>query len=220
MPSSSPQHIAGLLTELRRLFMTRPRAAEDMARETALYVEALQDLDARYLTAAVKSWLRTGTRFPLPADLRKLAEAEAEREQAKAQMQIVDQRDLGAEMRNEAIMLLGDFGRVAARTLGAPSREHANFVAEAARMWGGVRPQGGLSEVDTIRGGRAAYGAAMEAWARAHLGLEPIPAGYVTAKAMEIHLAMTGREIRAAASSAPSVGSQVAQLASSLRAAE
>jgi hypothetical protein len=149
-----------------------------MARETALYCEALQDLDPRHLTHAVTTWLRDGTRWPLPAEIRKLAIADAERDeaaQAGVQAQIADQCDLGAELRNEAINILGPFDVEARRHCGGGNTDaYRVFLGEAARWWEGYRPPGGLRELDSQRGGRFRVGHAMEAWARQRLRL-PAP---------------------------------------------
>ncbi len=193
MPSrTSREHIAGLLAELRRMFERKPRSPEDLAREAALYIDALDDLQPEHLAAAVRAWLRSGTRMPLPVDLRRLAEGEAERNRLDGRAQVTDQADLGATLRNEAINLLADFDLAARRhfgdgdgVTGAASQGYRNFLAEAAREWSQYRPEGGLLELDKQRGGRGREGQRLEDWARRRLGLDdpaaPLAMGSLTA---------------------------------------
>jgi hypothetical protein len=158
-------------------------------------------------------------RFPSLAQLLEFVQTVADEEREQQLLQQLAERNRSAELRNEAIQLLGEFERAAARQL-APSTAYRNFIAEAARMWGKVRPQGGLAEVDAIRGARAAYSFALIAWARSHLGLEPIPAAYITPQAREIHFTMTGRQVEVAAGVMLQAGNPVAALASALRLAK
>lgn len=103
--------------------------------------------------------------------------------------------DPDAEARNEAIMLLGNFAAVANHLTEAPSRRHAEFIAEAARLWQRVRPQGGLPAVDRKRD-RGIFGFALEAWARSYLDAERLNEGYARSEQVrDMHWRMTGRRI-------------------------
>jgi hypothetical protein len=177
MPISLTQ-ITDWLTNLRQVFEPNARrSAADIAKSNALYHEALKDLEPRFLAAAFNSWMKTGDRFPLPAQLRKIAVEFAEGADAKAE---TTRRALshggvdGSVLRNEAIQLLGDFDLVMRRTLDASSVEYRNLIAECAAWWQTCRPQGGLDELAKQRQ-RMKVGRALEDFARAKLGLPPLP---------------------------------------------
>jgi hypothetical protein len=179
MTMISAQHIASLLTKLRLTYEPhRHMPPADMAAQTALYADVLKDLDGRALNAAVDRMLREDTkrnRLPLPAELRRatldLVDLRHRRREVEQKLlagpgQLVD----GSALRNEAIMLLGGFDLVMRRTL---DEEAYRFVlAECASWWQSQRPEGGL---DALAEQRLWVGRALEDYARARLGMPPLP---------------------------------------------
>lgn len=169
---------------------------EHLSWQNALYIEALQDIEPRVLEAACKQLIREGERFPKPKEIRDASRELADRrDAARTLANPTPDADLGSVMRNEAILLLGMFRQQASDLLGDPSEAWKNFLAEAANAWGRLRPEGGLAEADATKGGRAACGFALEAWARYRLAQLPLHPAYVTERVRANYRAMTGREI-------------------------
>jgi hypothetical protein len=196
MNRSSPEHIRHCLTGMRNVFGFSPgMTAEQMTWQTAKYIDLLQDIDPDVLRRACREIETDDDKFPLPARVRKIAKEVAERDDQRRKLTApAAAGDLGAVMRNEAIRLLGRFHAECADLLLAPSREHKEFLAEAARMWGKVRPDGGLDEVDANRQ-RATYGHALEAWARWYLRVDLLNAAFATDAVRECYRQMTGQTI-------------------------
>lgn len=177
--------------------MGQKTTQEQISWQNGLYIEALQDINPRHLTASCKQLIREAERFPRPKEIRDAARAIAAEETERAALESSigkQQADQGADARNEAIQLLGMFHPEAAGHLGPASKAHVEFVAEAARIWQRVRPSGGLREVDAIRGGRGAYGFALEAWARKYLGFPALHPAYVTDRVRSVYTTMTGEQ--------------------------
>ena len=203
----TPQAILDLLTKLAVVLRDDRLDKTAIAHRNAGYIERLQDLDYRDIKAATEQAADTLERFPSIAQLRKLAQANRELRdalEAADRRRLSDHTALSAEMRNEAILLVGSFGTEVRTRLTAPEcrsddaqREVdvavQNFWAEAARLWAAVRPAGGLLEVDKARQ-RARYGFALEAWARAYLGAPLLSRAYACRHVLQIYLAMTGHE--------------------------
>lgn len=148
------------------------------------------------LSAACKQIVRDSDRFPKPKEIRDAVREIAERQAAKrALANPRSDEDLGATMRNEAILLLGSLHYEIAARLKSPGQEYKNFLAEAANAWGRVRPEGGLAETDAKPRGRRVYGFAMEAWARNHLAMPPLHPAYVCSKVAEVYSTITGAAI-------------------------
>jgi beta-glucosidase-like glycosyl hydrolase len=175
----SAQLIASLLTKLRLAYEPHRRMAPaDMAAQTAVYADVLKDLEPSLLSAAVERMLRVDTkrqRLPTPAELRQAAvdlRAFRQRQAAASQTalpgpgQPVD----GGALRNEAIMLLGGFDLVMRRTLDEEAYRYV--LAECASWWQSQRPEGGL---DALGQQRLWVGRALEDYARARLGMPPLP---------------------------------------------
>lgn len=204
---TTPQAILDLLTKLSIVLRDDRLDKTAIAHRNAGYIERLQDLDYRDLKAACDRSADTLDRFPTIAQLKKLAEeSRSIRESLEAadRRRIADHVALSAEMRNEAILLLGSFSGEVRRllTTGDPKAADAqatidravqNFWAEAANVWARVRPSGGLPEVDKARH-RSRYGFALEAWARAYLGAPRLARGFATEGVLQVYRAMTGEE--------------------------
>jgi hypothetical protein len=196
MAKSSPEHITALLTNLRSVHGPLYKQSPEQIRwQNGLYIEALQDIDPLVLSDACKRLIKDGEKWPKPADIRKMAmEIEEHRSLERSLSTPTTNADIGATMRNEAILLLGMF-RPDAQDACLDDNAWKQFLAEAARVWGKVRPQNGLRETDAIRSGRAVYGFALEAWARWYLRMEPVHQAYVMDRTRQVYREMTGREI-------------------------
>jgi len=204
---TSPQAVADCLRKLFTNFGTEGLDRNQIAAKTALYTERLQGLDYRDLKAATDRAIDTLDRFPKISQLLKLAEDSRtlrEAHEAANQRRVSDHAALSADMRSEAILLLGSFAyevRGFLRT-GDPragdaeaqtDRAVQNFWAEAANVWSRVRPAGGLKEVDQARQ-RGRYGFALEAWARAYLGAPRLARAFATEGVLTVYRTMTGAE--------------------------
>lgn len=204
---TTPQAILDLLTKLAVVLRDDRLDAKQVALRNAGYIERLQELDYRDIKAACDKAADTLDRFPTIAQLRKLADHNREvREALEAtdRRRITDHAAQAAEIRNEAILLVGQFS-AEVRGFLTPAdnrsdeaqreveRAVQNFWAEAARLWERVRPAGGLPEIDRDRR-RNRYGFALEAWARSRLGAEPLARVFATEPVLEIYRAMTGED--------------------------
>jgi hypothetical protein len=153
MPTS-PEQILSWLTRLRVVHEAHAKRGDEVIRlQNAAYIEALRDMDPKWLGLAVDHWVKHGESFPKPVQLRKQAANMAENSAARAEVNrlaIAGPVD-GSACRNEAIQLLGDFDLVLRRTLDASSPDYANLLAECALWWQGNRPPGGLRELDQQR---------------------------------------------------------------------
>jgi hypothetical protein len=167
-----------------------------MTLQDNLYIEALSDLSPEILSQTCKEIIRENDRFPTPNKIRAAAKEIGERISAARTLANPSQQgDLGATLRNEAILLLGCFHYELAWHLESPSENYKIFLQAAATTWNRVRPSGGLDEVDAVRRGRANFGFALEAWARKKLGYPPLHRNYVTDKIAEVYSHMTGQAI-------------------------
>lgn len=102
----------------------------------------------------------------------------------------------GAHHRNEAVLLLGSYNARAKDIVrGMEPGAYKQLIAEAARLWGKVRPAGGLEELERIRGSRNVYGYALEAWARQHLGDDPLHVAYATDAVRTAFQQLTGDDL-------------------------
>lgn len=209
---SSPMFIVDCLTRLRGVLgPERKQTNDQITWQNGIYIEALQDLQPQHLKAATTDWIRTGDKFPKPAELRRLAVSYAERQEAQASLDAKHRQDdakAGAEARNEVIMLLGGIDCVARRhfgngdgVLGAKSEGYQRFVGEAARLWARVRPANGLPGLDEMghrehgAGGRFRYGCALAAWARQYLGLRPLAPAYLVPSVLAAYRHLTGEDL-------------------------
>jgi len=173
---TSPQAIAEGLARLRVIHEPHAKRSETVVRaQNAAYVDALKHLEPRWFQAAVNEWVMA-KHFPKPGELAATADrfaAAVQRvEETRAALPAPGQRIPGAHLRNEAIQLLGDFDLVMRRTL---DEEAYKFVlAECAAWWETQRPEGGLDELTASRR-RWRVGRALEDYARARLGMDPLP---------------------------------------------
>ena len=62
------KYIVGLLADLASVFQD----VEPSERMVRMYAKALADIDPEKLTRACHQWMKTGKRFPYPADLLEL----------------------------------------------------------------------------------------------------------------------------------------------------
>lgn len=202
----SPDALVECLRRLRVQFLNRPRPAEEIAVENKNFADALAGTDDESLRLATTMWLRDETRFPRPASLLRVAlklQAEAA---SSAQRRKEQARDEGSDHRNEAIQLLGPYEPTVRRHYGDDTKAYNDTIAEAARLWAKVRPDGGLKELDEQRG-RGPVGFALEAWARDRLGLPLLDPAYATARGRSVFMTMLGREMPVSSTSEPLAGS-------------
>ena len=188
---SSKEHVTACL--IRLASVTKPHWQGDAAMELTLaaYVDDLCAIDPKIVQFACERWGRTKPKFPYLSELLALCE-QLQTPQVEARPPPTDE---GAVCRNEAILLLAGYHAHVAGLLAHNRQVYRQFVAEAGRLWGRVRPPGGLAEVQKHRGQRAVYGAALEAWARSYLGEPPIDTNYVIEGVREAHRAMTGSDL-------------------------
>lgn len=213
MAKSSREHIAACLMELRRMFGPTKMTQEQMTLQDGLYIKALGDIEPQLLRRACDRLLRDSDKWPLPKHILQVAHDIAERDEDQRKLRAPQtDGDLGAIMRNEAILLLGMFIPKAKDYLEDDSRSWVDFIAEAGRVWSKVRPADGLAEVDRLQQ-RARYGFALEAWARWYLRAEPVSWIYATTSVREIHRLMTGRDVDAGQGNAPDPGPLAAAMA-------
>lgn len=204
---TTPQAVLDCLTKLGAVLIDHRLSEAQIISRNAGYIEKLQALDYRDLKAACDRAATSLEHFPTIAKLMDFAKANAElrdAQEAAERRRMADQSVLSAEIRNEAILLVGAFSHQVRTLLTPPEcrsddaqrqvdRDVQNFWAEAARLWARVRPAGGLPEVDRNRQ-RNRYGFALEAWARSYLGAPPLARGFATEPMLQIYRSMTAEE--------------------------
>ena len=202
---TDPSELKPYITILARLRLClkaeRQLSAAEMAAQDRVYARSLAAFALQVVNSACEelSTSKPGDSRGYWPDLPSLMALCREHEKLAGVLtsrKFLPSAEVGATVRNEALLLLGMFRAEAATILGAPSPEWNSFVAEAARVWGKVRPEGGLQETDAIRSGRAIYGFALEAWARWYLRLTPLHPAYVREATREAYREMTGQEIQ------------------------
>jgi hypothetical protein len=185
---SSPEHVTDCLRSIAKVI--RPKwKREEVEDGVRAYVEILVAYEPQAIRFACERWVQTRKVWPAVSDLVSLIQASSRAPQADEDPRTT----LGSEMRNEAIQLLGVW-HFATKSRFADEASYRGYVAEAARLWGKVRPAGGLEEVTKMRA-RSAYGFALEAAMRHHLGDEPVHISYASQGMREVYQRMTDADL-------------------------
>lgn len=188
-PLSSPEHVTKCLLDIAKVLKRKGKTEDELREEIANYVEILIAYPPQAVAYACDRWRTHKGRWPLVSDLVTLIEDVTKQQKAREPVPVS-----GSQVRNEAISLLGTYYPTA-KTLLPDDGDLRNFVAEAARIWGKVRPPAGLEEIDKTRGARCLYGYALEAWARDRIGDEPIHVAFACAAMAEVYGRMTGSDL-------------------------
>lgn len=186
---SSPEHVTVCLRGIAKVLRPTWKGEDEIDAGIASYVEILVQFEPQAVAYVCDQWKTHKRRWPFISDLVGLIQSTTKQEQEDRPVPID-----GGIFRNEAICLLGRY-YVQAKDLLIDDAEQRSFIAEAARLWGKVRPAGGLDEVDKTRGARAVYGTALEAWARYRIGDEEIHVAYITPAIVEVHGRMTDSDL-------------------------
>lgn len=173
-PVTSHEEIRRCLSRLMDAYPDRTLGKDAVAGMLRTWPEQLDKYSPTILRQACDRAVSVHTdRFPSLGAFKKLADEAIENQKAGEQKARLDGKSGGAELRNEAIMLLADFDLVMRRTLDAEA--YAYVLGECAAWWQGYRPEGGIEELDKQHR-RLSVGRALEDFVRARLGMPPLPA--------------------------------------------
>jgi hypothetical protein len=190
---SSKEHVIACLTRLQAVTEIYWRGEEAAKLALAVFIDELVKHDPRVVRFACEQWGRKNRKFPYLAQLLEYIQHNAEEPAVPA---LTGPEAAGSIARTEVILLLGAFVTTEAKTrIGDHTRAYREFIAEAARLWSKVRPEGGLGDLAQTNLMRRVVGFALEAWARGYLGLSALHVDYATDGVRRMHREMTGDDL-------------------------